>query len=313
MANPTDIIPQGTRLVAAIGMFDGVHLGHLTLLDALKREAAARGMASAVFTFKQHPRQVLHPEHEVKMLMSLTPKLQAIRQQGIDYIVPLEFTPELSQLSALEFMRMLHTYGVKVLLMGYNHRFGHDRSSSFADYVRWGADLGIDVVKAPEYLGQYAPVSSSIIRNLILAGKVDDASHCMGRPYSLRGRVVHGFRNGRAMGFPTANVGEILPDALIPHNGAYAVMVWLKDQWWQGMVNVGYRPTLGESNRLSIEVNVFDFDGDVYGEPIMLEFIQFLRLEFKMVSVDELRRQLEHDRDKARTILTAYCKSHLNV
>lgn len=306
MANPTDIIPQGTELVAAIGMFDGVHLGHLTLLDAVKREAAARGMASAVFTFKQHPRQVLHPEHEVKMLMSLSDKLQTISQQGIDYIVPLEFTHELSQLSALEFMRMLHTYGVKVLLMGYNHRFGHDRSSSFADYVRWGTELGIDVVKAPEYLGQYAPVSSSIIRNLITAGKVDDALRCMGRPYSLSGHVVHGFRNGTALGFPTANVGEVAPDALIPHNGAYAVMVLLKGKWWQGMVNVGYRPTLSEGKRLSIEVNVFDFEGDVYGEPITLQFIQFLRLEFKMVSIDELRHQLELDRDKARAILKAY-------
>lgn len=307
MENRCDTIPQGAELVAAIGMFDGVHLGHLTLLDAVKAEAQRRGMSSAVFTFRQHPRQVLHPEHEVRMLMSLTDKLQAISQQGIDYIVPLEFTPELAQLSALEFMRRLRDgYGVRVLLMGYNHRFGHDRSSSFADYVRWGAELGIDVVKAPEYLGQYAPVSSSIIRNLITAGKVDDAMHCMGRPYSLCGRVVHGFRNGRAMGFPTANVGEIAADVLIPHNGAYAVMVWLKVKWWQGMVNVGYRPTLSDSNRLSIEVNVFDFEGDVYGEPITLQFIQFLRLEFKMVSVDELRRQLELDRDKARIILKAY-------
>ena len=305
MANPTDIIPQGTELVAAIGMFDGVHLGHLTLLDAVKREAAARGMASAVFTFKQHPRQVLHPEHEVKMLMSLSDKLQTISQQGINYIVPLEFTPELAQFSALEFMRRLRDdYGVRVLLMGYNHRFGHDRSSSFADYVRWGADLGIDVVKAPEYLGQYAPVSSSIIRNLILAGKVDDAMRCMGRPYQLEGRVVHGLRNGTALGFPTANVGDIATDTLIPHNGAYAVMVTLKGRRWQGMVNVGYRPTLGESDRLSIEVNIFDFEGEIYGDPITLEFIQFLRLEFKMVSVDELRRQLEHDRDKARAILS---------
>ena len=299
-----DIIPQGTELVAAIGMFDGVHLGHLTLLDALKAEAQRRGMSSAVFTFRQHPRQVLHPEHEVKMLMSLTDKLQAISQQGIDYIVPLEFTHELARLSALEFMRRLRDdYGVRVLLMGYNHRFGHDRSSSFADYVRWGADLGIDVVKAPEYLGQYAPVSSSIIRNLILAGKVDDAMRCMGRPYQLEGRVVHGLRNGTALGFPTANVGEIAADALIPHNGAYAVVVTLKGRRWQGMVNVGYRPTLGESNRLSIEVNIFDFEGEIYGEPITLEFIQFLRLEFKMVSVDELRRQLEHDRNKALAIL----------
>lgn len=302
-----DSTPVQGGLVAAIGMFDGVHLGHLTLLDAVKREAQQRSLHSAVVTFRQHPHTILHPDDNIKMLMTVQARLDALSSQDIDYAVLLDFTTGLSALGALDFMRLLHDrYGVRVLLMGYNHRFGHDRSSSFAQYVQWGVEAGIEVIKAPEYLGRYAPVSSSIIRNLIAAGKVDDAMRCMGRPYTLAGHVVHGFRNGRGMGFPTANVGQIAPDALIPHNGAYAVMVTLQGKQWQGMVNVGYRPTLGESDRLSIEVNIFDFDGDVYGEPITLEFIQFLRLEFKMVSVDELRHQLELDRDKARAILTAY-------
>ena len=310
MANPTDIIPQGTELVAAIGMFDGVHLGHLTLLDAVKREAAARGMASAVFTFKQHPRQVLHPEHEVKMLMSLTDKLQTISQQGIDYIVPLEFTPELSQLSALEFMRMLRTYGVKVLLMGYNHRFGHDHNMSFDAYVKKGQDLGVEVVKAPEYLGQYAPVSSSIVRQLISSGRVEDAMNCMGHPFELAGTVVHGFHNGRGIGFPTANVGNLAQGIILPHNGAYAVMVNVDGSWHKGMVNIGHRPTLDNGPQLSIEVNIFDFDSDIYGKPITLLFIRFLRLEFKLGSIDQLREQLSHDKLLSIQILDNYITNH---
>ena len=166
-------------------------------------------------------------------------------------------------------------------------------------------ELGIDVVKAPEYLGEYAPVSSSIIRRLIASGKVDDAMRCMGRPYTLSGKVVHGFHNGRGIGFPTANVGEIPADLILPHKGAYAVMVKVDDEWHQGMVNVGVRPTLDNGTQLSVEVNIFDFDGDIYGKPITLQFIKFLRLEFKLGSIDELRAQLTRDRNTSHQILTA--------
>ena len=174
-----------------------------------------------------------------------------------------------------------------------------------ADYVRTGQQLGIDVIKAPEYLGEYAPVSSTIVRGLIAAGKVDDAMHCMGRPFRLEGTVVHGFHNGRGIGFPTANVGRLDPNIILPHNGAYAVMVDVAGQRLQGMVNLGNRPTLDNGTQLSIEVNIFDFDQDIYGQHIALDFIKFLRLEFKLGSIDELRAQLTRDRDKSRAILNA--------
>lgn len=301
----TDTLPTHST-VAAIGMFDGVHLGHLTLIDEVKRIAAQRHLKSAVITFAQHPQAVLRPDSDIKMLMTVPDKVAEIGRHGIDVTVLLNFTYELSLNNSRQFLQLLRDrYGVAVLVVGYDHRFGHDKSETFADYVRHGKELGIDVVKAPEYLGEYAPVSSSIIRRLIASGKVDDAMRCMGRPYTLSGKVVHGFHNGRGIGFPTANVGEIPTDLILPHKGAYAVMVKVDDEWHQGMVNVGVRPTLDNGKRLSVEVNIFDFDGDIYGKPITLQFIKFLRLEFKLGSIDELRAQLTRDRNTSRQILTA--------
>jgi riboflavin kinase/FMN adenylyltransferase len=193
-----------------------------------------------------------------------------------------------------------------MLVVGYNHRFGHQRGETFEDYRRHGEALGVQVVKAPEYLGEYAPVSSTIVRSLIAAGKVKDAMHCMGRPFTLSGRVVHGFHNGRGIGFPTANVGETDPDILLPHNGAYAVLAHVNGLVLQGMANIGKRPTLDNGDNISIEVNLFDFDDDIYGMDITLEFISFLRLEFKMCSIDELKHQLTLDRSNAQRLLHEY-------
>ncbi len=299
----TDHLPAGST-VCSIGMFDGVHLGHATLIQALKDEAAARGQQSLVVTFGQHPQHVLQCNPQLKMLQTLDQRLQALATLAPDYLAVLDFTPQLARMDSEAFMRLLRDrYGMTALIVGYNHRFGHNRGEKFADYVRIGSGLGVDVIKAPEYLGEYAPVSSTIVRGLIAAGKVDDAMRCMNRPYRLEGIVVHGFHNGRGIGFPTANIGKTDPSVILPHNGAYAVMVHLGDRTLQGMVNVGNRPTLDNGTGLSIEVNIFDFDDDIYGQPIALDFIKFLRLEFKLGSIDELRAQLTHDREKSRQIL----------
>ncbi len=301
-----DRLPQGST-VATIGMFDGVHLGHVTLVDFLKQQAAACGKQSLVITFLHHPRQVLHPDERFKLIMPLNDRLQHIEALEPDLLLTLDFTPELAQLDSEQFIELLRDrYGVDVLVAGYNHRFGHKRGETFGDYCRHGERLGVKVLKAPEYLGQYAPVSSTIVRGLIAAGRVVDAMHCMGRPHALTGKVVHGFHNGRGLGFPTANVGEIDPNVLLPHNGAYAVLVHVAGKSLQGMANIGKRPTLDNGEQLSIEVNLFDFEDDIYGEDITLEFISFLRLEFKMCGLDELKRQLTLDRENAKRILQEY-------
>lgn len=299
----TDRLPQGA-VVATIGMFDGVHQGHATLIDELRRQAAARGLKSAVITFAHHPQHVLRPGGDLRMIMTLDQRVKQLESMGLDYVAVMDFTVELSRNTSLDFMRVMQEqWGVKMLIVGYNHRFGHDRDTTFATYVENGRKLGIEVMKAPEYLGEFAPVSSTIVRGLIAAGKVDDACNCMGRPFRLSGEVVHGFHNGRGIGFPTANVGNLDPLVILPHTGAYAVMVEVAGRRMQGMVNVGHRPTLDNGRQLSIEVNIFGFDDDIYGMPITLEFIKFLRLEFKMGSIDELRAQLTTDRDRSIAIL----------
>ena len=293
--------------VATIGMFDGVHLGHATLVHFLKQQASARGKQSLVITFRKHPRLVLRPDEPFGLIMSQEDRLTQIEALGPDLLLPLDFTPALSQFGASQFLELLsNRYGVSTLVAGYNHHFGHNRGETFEDYCRHGERLGVKVLKAPEYLGQYAPVSSTIIRGLIAAGKVVDAMHCMGRPYVMRGKVVHGFHNGRGLGFPTANVGELDPDILLPHNGAYAVLAHVEGQVLEGMANIGKRPTLDNGDRLSIEVNLFDFEDDIYGQNIMLEFISFLRLEFKMCGLEELKHQLTLDRANAKRILKEY-------
>ena len=301
-----DRLPLGST-VATIGMFDGVHRGHVTLVDFLKRQAVSHGKQSLIITFLHHPRQVLYNDERFRLIMSLDDRLKHIEALNTDLVLPLEFTPELSRLDSTRFLELLRDrYGVGVLVAGYNHHFGHKRGETFEDYCRNGERLGVQVVKAPEYLGEYAPVSSTIVRGLIAAGRVVDAMHCMARPHIIRGKVVHGFHNGRGLGFPTANVGEMDPNVLLPHNGAYAVLAHVGGRTLQGMANIGRRPTLDNGDQLSIEVNLFDFEEDIYGEDIMLEFISFLRLEFKMCGLDELKRQLSLDRDNARRILQEY-------
>ena len=204
------IIDQGVKLAATIGMFDGMHRGHIVLINALKDCARERGLCSAVVTFSRHPQQVLNPEGCPRAIMTLERKIELIESTGVDYLILLDFEPELARLSSREFMEMLSVnYGVTTLVMGYNHRFGHDSGASFAQYVNHGREMGIEVVKAPEYLGEYAPVSSSIVRQLIAGGRVEDAMNCMGHPFELSGKVIHGFHNGRGIGFPTANIGDL--------------------------------------------------------------------------------------------------------
>ena len=301
-----DRLPAGST-VATIGMFDGVHLGHATLVDFLKQQAADQGKQSLLITFLRHPRQVLHPDEPFKLIMPLDERLKQIEALGPDLLLQLDFTAEFAKLDSSQFIELLRDrYGVSLLVAGYNHRFGHNRGETFRDYCRHGEQLGVKVVKAPEYLGPYAPVSSTIVRGLIAAGRVVDAMHCMGRPHMIRGKVVHGFHNGRGLGFPTANVGEIDPQLLLPHNGAYAVLAHVDGQVLQGMANIGKRPTLDNGDQLSIEVNLFDFEDDIYGKDITLEFISFLRLEFKMCGLEELKHQLTLDRNNAKRILNDY-------
>lgn len=287
----------GKGLVAAIGMFDGVHIGHQTLLAGLKEKACAAGLKSAVVTFSAHPQTVLHPCSGLRMIMTLEDRLKYLDEMGVDVAILMDFTPELSELESKSFMELLHKrYGVQVLVVGFNHRFGHAKDEYFEDYVAHGEALGVKVYRACEYQGQYSPVSSSLIRKVIEEGKVDLAECYLGRPFELAGVVVHGKQNGRKIGFPTANL-DVPSQLIIPHRGVYTVVVKLDNGVeYGGMANIGVRPTIEKGGERTIEVNLFDFDGDLYDRTLKVRFVKFMRSEMKMGSLEELKERLAIDK-----------------
>jgi riboflavin kinase/FMN adenylyltransferase len=290
--------PQSPK-VATIGFFDGVHTGHRFLLEQVKREARARGVKSAVVTFPASPAAVMHPEAKVSLLNTPFEKLDHLERVGVDECVMMPFTPELAALTARQFMQLLkERYGILALVIGYDHRFGHNRSEGFDDYVRYGRELGVEVVQATEYDG--AKVSSSAIRRLLAEGQMEPANRLLGYTYYIEGVVTEGYQMGRRIGFPTANLLPDEPDKLVPADGVYAVRVQLQCNWWNGVLNIGHRPTLHNGPERSIEVHLLDFKGDVYALPLRIEFLHYLRREQMFASVEELAGQIELDKQQAK-------------
>ncbi|MBQ9675009.1 MAG: bifunctional riboflavin kinase/FAD synthetase [Bacteroidaceae bacterium] len=286
--------------VATIGFFDGVHRGHQHLLRQVLEVAHQRHMASLVVTFFQQPRHVVTHETDRFFLLTTTnEKLHLLQQAGIDHCEVMEFTPELALMTAHDFMQLLHDkYGVSALVIGYDHRFGHNRSEGFDDYVRYGKQLGIEVLKAT----QFPAVSSTKIRELLLEGDLEAANQILGYRYMLEGKVVNGFHIGHTMGFPTANL-QVAPEKLIPADGVYAVMVELDGEQHQGMLNIGTRPTLANSDERSIEVHIFDFHDNIYDKELRLSLVKRTRGEVKFASKEQLILQLQQDAAEIKTIL----------
>ncbi len=286
--------------VATIGFFDGVHRGHQHLLRQVLEVAHQRHMASLVVTFFQQPRHVVTHETDRFFLLTTTnEKLHLLQQAGIDHCEVMEFTPELALMTAHDFMQLLHDkYGVSALVIGYDHRFGHNRSEGFDDYVRYGKQLGIEVLQAT----QFPAVSSTKIRELLLEGDLEAANQILGYRYMLEGQVVNGFHIGHTMGFPTANL-QVAPEKLIPADGVYAVMVELDGEQHQGMLNIGTRPTLANSDERSIEVHIFDFHDNIYDKELRLSLVKRTRGEVKFASKEQLILQLQQDAAEIKTIL----------
>lgn len=286
--------------VATIGFFDGVHRGHQHLLRQVLEVAHQRHMASLVVTFFQQPRHVVTHETDRFFLLTTTnEKLHLLQQAGIDHCEVMEFTPELALMTAHDFMQLLHDkYGVSALVIGYDHRFGHNRSEGFDDYVRYGKQLGIEVLQAT----QFPAVSSTKIRELLLEGDLEAANQILGYRYMLEGQVVNGFHIGHTMGFPTANL-QVAPEKLIPADGVYAVMVKLDGEQHQGMLNIGTRPTLANSDERSIEVHIFDFHDNIYDKELRLSLVKRTRGEVRFASKEQLILQLQQDAAEIKTIL----------
>lgn len=292
--------------VATIGFFDGVHKGHRFLLDTVKDEAQKRGMRSVIVTFAEHPRAVLHDDYVPQLLTSPNEKMALLQGLGVDNVEMLHFTDALSQLSARDFMKdiLRDKLGVKVLVMGYDHHFGHG-GGSWDEYQKWGDEVGIDILHALPLLSSIKDsdsssdnVSSSMIRKLLQEGRVADAAVLLGHHYTLLGKVVTGHQVGHELGFPTANLKQDTYK-LVPANGVYAVWVELEDGTrYAGMLNIGNRPTIDNGESVSIEVNLLDFEGDLYNHHITVHFVDFLREERKFGSREELVEQIKKDKEK---------------
>lgn len=292
------------EIVATIGFFDGVHPGHRFLLREMLELAKVRKLPSAVITFPVHPRIVLQSDYQPKLLNSFDEKLELLSKTGIDYVIVMDFTPELAALTAQTFITdvLSAQWHVSTLLIGHDHRFGHQRAEGFEQYVAYGRACGMEIVKATSYSEKGVAVSSSAIRRLIERGDVETASHLLGYYYRLKGHVVGGHKVGRLIGFPTANIAVDEKFKVIPQSGSYAVWIKVDNKRYKGMLYIGSRPTVNNGNNLSIEVNIFDFSADIYNQPITVEFVKFIREDMKFNSLDELREQMEADRCAARTI-----------
>lgn len=289
-----------TPCVATIGMFDGVHKGHRFVLDHVKACALRLGLSSTVITFDRHPREVVQQGWKAQLLTTFEERMRLLEETGIDRCVVLPFTREMASLSAREFMGLMACrLGVKVLLTGYDNRFGHHRSETFEDYVRYGEEIGMKVECLPSLPQQarVGKVSSSVVRRLITEGAVREAAEALTYPYSITGRVVKGEHIGTRLGYPTANLQPMDDRKMIPAPGVYAVTVIGR----RGMMNIGTRPTFGQHAQ-TLEVHVLDYEGDLYGQTVTVCFVERLRDERRFEDEEELRAQLEEDRKNVENL-----------
>lgn len=302
----TDNTVFHTPNVATIGFFDGVHRGHQFLLRHVVDMAREYGIGSMAITFDKHPRQVLNADYQPQLLTTLDNKLQLLSDTLVDNCVVLPFSKDMATLSAFDFMDTIlrRRLNVDKLIIGYDNRFGHNRNETFDDYVEYGRQLGIEVIQNTAFDIDGLKVSSSVVRRLLFEGDVCKAAVCLGRQYQLHGIVASGYHEGRNIGFPTANVDLQDSHLLVPAHGAYAVRVWLEGERESrvGMLNIGVRPTFGGEDTVSIEVNIFDFSGDLYGQPIKVDFYQRIRSERKFDDVNQLINQLHKDKEETYKI-----------
>lgn len=293
--------------VATIGFFDGVHRGHRYLIKSvIDCASSGQELESTVITFDRHPRQVLNMEFQPSLLSAFDEKLALLSKTGADNCVVLHFDRDMAAMSAFDFMKnvLRDRLNVKKLIMGYDNRFGHNRAEGFDDYVDYGRELGIEVIRANAFVLNGVNVSSSVIRTFLSGGEPDMAAMCLGYPYFLSGKVAGGYREGRKLGFPTANIEVSDKHKLIPEKGVYAVKVRIGGGalLLNGMMNIGTRPTF-DGQETTMEVNIFDFEDDIYGRSVDVMFYHRLRDERKFSSVKKLAEQLSLDREAAEKAL----------
>ncbi len=298
---------QVKNLVATVGTFDGVHVGHQEIIEKLKEVAKQTDGETLLLTFYPHPRMVLFPDDDsLKLINTLSEKIELLASFGLDHLLILPFSIEFSRITPTEYIRdlLIRDIGVKTLVIGYNHQFGRNRKGNFELLEELAPVYGFDVIEITAKEINEIKVSSTKIRKAIEAGEISTANKYLRYNFSLSGIVVEGQQIGRQMGFPTANIKIVEKHKLLPGNGVYAVKVTVQNHYYKGMLNIGSRPTINnDADCSSIEVHLFGMNEDCYNENIQVEFSTKLRDEIKFVNLEELKEQLQKDKESALLVL----------
>lgn len=288
--------PSQKPLALSIGMFDGVHLGHQSIIKKLNTISEEKDLESAILTFWPHPRKIFNPNDDLKLLNTIEEKKYLLQKNGLQHLYLKEFDEEFRNLTGEQFVKqiLIEKLQVEHLIVGYDHTFGKNRSGDFSLLKKMGPELGFVVEQVEAVSWREVNISSTQIRNALAKGDIIFANEMLGYHYSVCGTVVHGKKIGRTIGYPTANIDvDVLK--LLPKKGAYIVDVFVKNQHYKGMLSIGTNPTVN-GNSLSVEVYILDFDEDIYGQEISVNFRDFLHEEIKFNGLDELIIRLDEDK-----------------
>jgi riboflavin kinase/FMN adenylyltransferase len=303
--NNIDEFEPVKNAVVTIGTFDGVHLGHRKIIEGIKELAKASGGETVILTFFPHPRMILHPEDQnIKMINTISEKAELLEQLGVDHLIITPFSRDFSNQTAEEYIRnvLVNKIGTKKIVIGYDHRFGKDRQGGLAELQQLAPVYGYQVIEIPEQDIHDVAISSTLIRKALLNDEIDRANEFLGYPFFVTGKVTRGDQIGRTIGYPTANIMIEEAYKLIPADGIFAVKVYLNNQEYKGMGYIGQRPTINGMMR-NIEVNIFDFNQDIYTQPIRMELLKFVRGDVKFESLDQLTEQLGKDKRAVLALL----------
>ena len=303
--NGLETFKKNKPVVLTTGTFDGVHQGHLAIIDQLKSHAKKIGGETVVLTFFPHPRMVLYPENnDLRLINTIEERKALLEKAGVEHLIIHPFSKAFAQLSSLDFVRniLVNQIDVNTLVVGYDHHFGKNREGSFEDLKEYGEIYDFKVEEIPAQEVQQVNISSTKIRNSLIEGEINAANQFLGYPYTINGTVIEGDKVGRTIGFPTANIKVDEWYKLIPANGVYAVKVILNKQEYKGMLNIGMRPTLNGKMQ-TIEVNIFNFNENIYNKAIQIQFYERIRSEQKFEELVALKKQLTIDKEKTLQVL----------
>lgn len=287
--------------VIALGTFDGLHLGHIDVINTARDYAERSGLKLAVFTFSNHPLALIRPDLVPVRIISAEEKIKLLESFGVDYLINIPFTEDFAALSPDEFLEKLACFNYRCLVVGENFTYGFLGSGKTETLERSGRKNGFDVIVRPLVKMNGNVVSSTGIRNLIQAGHIEYANRMLGRAYAITGTIVHGEQRGRKLGFPTANIELLHGEMAVPAPGVYAVTASIEGSIYEGMGNIGNNPTFNDVEHARLEVNLFNCSGDLYGKTMSVQFHKYIRAEKKFSGVEELCRQIEEDKKAIKT------------